>query len=176
MSLLLEGWENVQYFLNLGMKRSRSSTLIRLNLWWDLGKGGSCIFRVWCNIWFLQSETDAWFMNCQPDQSMLFKFYSFVSIQDFLKVGSNLWVPKAWQARRVWGLSPPGNFKTWNVGDAISWAFRVNLRQKRGFERTHRTPPRSATDRLSILWEHEIRKPLNLVGLALQPAKYCMML
>ena len=71
------------------------------------GKGGSCIFRVWCNIWFLQSETDAWFMNCQPDQSMLFKFYSFVSIQDFLKVGSNLWVPKAWQARRVWGLSPP---------------------------------------------------------------------
>ena len=31
-------------------------------------------------------------------------------------------------------------FKIWNVGDAISWAFRVSLRQKRGFDQTHRTP------------------------------------
>ena len=29
------------------------------------------------------------------------------------------------------------SFKIWNVGDAISRAFRVNLRQKRGLDRTH---------------------------------------
>ena len=30
------------------------------------------------------------------------------------------------------GMLPRENLKTWNVGDAISWAFRVNLRQKGG--------------------------------------------
>ena len=33
-----------------------------------------------------------------------------------------------------------------SIGDAISQAFRVNLRQKRGFDRTHQTAaPRSTT-------------------------------
>ena len=65
-------------------------------------------------------------------------------IQDCAKWGLNLWAPKARPARGVWGHASLGNFEIWNVGDPISWAFRVNMRQKMGFDRTHRTLPRSA--------------------------------
>ena len=47
-------------------------------------------------------------------------------------------------------MHPQENFEIWNVGDAISRAFRVNLRQKRGFDRTHRTSPRSA---MGVMWQ-----------------------
>ena len=58
-------------------------------------------------------------------------------IQDFVKGGSNLWAPNVWQAGGV----PPENFKMWNVGDAISRVFRVNLRQKRGSTEPIEPPP-----------------------------------
>ena len=41
-------------------------------------------------------------------------------------------------------MFPRENFKIWNVGDAISRDFRVNLRQKRGFDRTPLDPPQNA--------------------------------
>ena len=34
--------------------------------------------------------------------------------------------------RGIGGHAAPENFKIWNVRDAISWAFRMNLRQKGG--------------------------------------------
>ena len=46
------------------------------------------------------------------------------------------------QARGVRGHVPPENFKVWYVGDAISWAFRVKLRQKRGPSPPPPPPPR----------------------------------
>ena len=56
-------------------------------------------------------------------------------IQDCAKWGLNLWALKARPARG----------EIWNVGDTISWAFRVNMRQKMWFDQTHRTLPSCAT-------------------------------
>ena len=66
------------------------------------------------------------------------------------------------------------NVEIWNRWWCHFRAFRVNLRQKRGFDWTHRTPLRSAVAMINVFYFPPGKRRINHVGHQLQMNQHCI--